>query len=67
MWQSEDGVLFDKKKDALMHEARADEIRYFETIGIHGMFERGEDVVNLLDDYRERILKYYGVEENRLE
>ncbi len=63
-WEANDGELFGSSLEAETHEARLDEISYFEDAFFPGMIECGEDIVNLLDGHRERILIYLGIKEN---
>ena len=62
-WKTDDGKIWETEEAAEMYEARLNVINYFETAFFHGMIECGEDIVNFLDDFKERILVYYGAKE----
>ena len=61
-WKTDDGKVWETEVFAEMHENKLKLTRDFEE-DYCGIIKSFQDLADFLDNYRDRILKYYGVEE----
>ncbi len=62
MWKTEDGKLWVTEENAAKHEKEVATQSYFDTVTYRDMISTGDDVINFLIEYKEKILEYYGIE-----
>ena len=62
-WRTDDGKVWETEVVAEIHESKLKLTRDLEEEYYRGMIESTQDLVEFLDNYRGRILEYYGAEE----
>ena len=61
-WKTTDGKVWETESAATKHQKEIDAIKYFDVVSYRRMIECGDDVVNFLIYYKDKILEYYGIE-----
>ena len=62
-WRTDDGKIWETEVLAGIHESKLELTRDLKEEYYCGMIESPQDLIEFLDDYRDRIFDYYGVEE----
>lgn len=62
MWKTKDGKLWVTEENAAKHEKELEILEYFNKVTWRDMISTGDEVINFLISYKDKILEYYGIE-----